>query len=83
MASIALETAKNNIASMCMSGTEGFDIIILCCGTSLQASYWQQRLEKGRGSCLPNQALVFAVEEDWPGGAGNGIYQLLSLTYYQ
>ena len=81
MSSIAFDVAKKNIASMCLSGTEGFDVIILCCGTSLQASYWQQRLEKGRGSCLPNQALVFAVEEDWPGGAGNGIYQLLSLKY--
>jgi hypothetical protein len=72
MSSIAFDVAKKNIASMCLSGTEGFDVIILCCGTSLQATYWQDRLEKGKGSCLPSHALVFAVEEDWPGGAGNG-----------
>lgn len=26
----------------------GFDVIIVCCGTSAQAAYWQQRLEAGR-----------------------------------
>ena len=67
-----IDIAKKNIESMCMSGTEGYDVIILCCGTSLQSSYWQKKLDDGKGSCLPLNSLVFAVEEDWPGGAGNG-----------
>lgn len=32
-----------------------------------------RRLERGRGSVLPMNALVLAVEEDWPGGAGNAL----------
>lgn len=78
MSSLMLETAKMNIQSMCRSGTEGFDVIILCCGTLLQASYWQKKLDEGKGSCLPSTSLVFAVEEDWPGGAGNGNFQILN-----
>lgn len=60
-----------NIATM--NNLEGFDVIILCCGSGLQADYWQGRLERGKGSVLPANALVLAVEEDWPGGAGNAL----------
>jgi hypothetical protein len=55
-----------------MNKLDGFDVVIICCSSSKQAEYWQQRLEKGKGSILSSKALVFAVEEDWPGGAGNG-----------
>ncbi len=57
-----------------MNSLEGFDIIIVCCSSDKQALYWQHRLEKGRGAVLPLAATVLAVEEDWPGGAGNGIF---------
>lgn len=55
-----------------MNSLEGFDIVMVCCSSENQALYWQHRLEKGRGSVLPATATVLAVEEDWPGGAGNG-----------
>ena len=55
-----------------MNKLEGFNVVIICCSSSLQAKYWQQRLEAGRGSVLPTSSIVLAVEEDWPGGAGNG-----------
>ena len=55
-----------------MNKLEGFDVVIICCSSSLQAKYWQQRLEAGRGSILPVSSIVVSVEEDWPGGAGNG-----------
>jgi aspartate-semialdehyde dehydrogenase len=55
-----------------MNKLDGFDVVIICCSSSKQAEYWQQRLEKGKGSILSSKATVFAVEEDWPGGAGNG-----------
>lgn len=55
-----------------MNRLEGFDVIVVCCSSEKQAQYWQQRLLKGRGSCLPPDAKVLCVEEDWPGGAGNG-----------
>jgi hypothetical protein len=57
-----------------MTKLESFDVIILCCGTSLMANYWQNRLEKGKGSVLATNSIVLAVEEDWVGGAGNGKY---------
>jgi hypothetical protein len=67
-----LETAlRRNIDVM--NSLEGFDIVMVCCSSGNQALYWQHRLEKGRGSVLPATATVLAVEEDWPGGAGNAL----------
>lgn len=68
--SAALEVVRENIASI--KKLEGFDVVIICCSSSLQASYWQKRFEDGKGSTLAPSSLVIAVEEDWPGGAGNG-----------
>lgn len=59
-----------NVATM--NKLEGFNVVIICCSSSLQAKYWQQRLEAGRGSVLAIDSVVLSVEEDWPGGAGNG-----------
>jgi hypothetical protein len=64
------EIALKNIEAM--NKLDGFDVIIVCCSSAKQAEYWQQRLEKGKGSILSSTALITAVEEDWPGGAGNG-----------
>jgi hypothetical protein len=64
------EMMRRNIAIM--NALEGFEVVIICCSSGLQAAYWQERLEAGRGSVLPVSSMVLAVEEDWPGGAGNG-----------
>eukprot|EP01031_Cornospumella_fuschlensis_P041654 gene41654-50831_t len=56
-----------------MNRLDGFDVVIVCCSSEKQAEYWQGRLEKGRGSVIPSHAIVLAVEEDWPGGAGNAL----------
>ena len=61
---------KKNIATM--NSLEGFDVVIVCCSSQKQANYWQKRLEDGRGSIMPATSIVLAVQEDWPGGAGNG-----------
>ena len=58
------DKAKNSL--------NGFNVIIVCCSSSLQANYWQKRLENGKGTVLPRDAFIISVEEDWPGGAGNG-----------
>lgn len=55
-----------------MNQLDGFTAIIVCCSNAQQARYWQKRLEEGRGSVLPLNSLVLSVQEDWPGGAGNG-----------
>ena len=55
-----------------MNSLEGFDVVIVCCSSQKQANYWQKRLEDGRGSIMPPTSIVLAVQEDWPGGAGNG-----------
>jgi hypothetical protein len=67
-----LALVRQNIAQM--SGSEGFDVVIVCCSSDLQAKYWQKRLEAGRGSVLPKTSIVLSVQEDWPGGAGNGTH---------
>jgi len=65
-----LSRIRQNIEHM--NSLKGFDVIIVCCSSSLQAKYWQTRLEKGKGSVLPVDSKIISVEEDWPGGAGNG-----------
>ncbi len=60
----------NNIEVM--NRLEGFNVVLVCCSNEKQAMYWQGRLEQGKGSVLPHDAIVVCVEEDWPGGAGNG-----------
>lgn len=65
-----LEIVGKNIDVM--NTLDGFDVVVVCCSSLYQANYWQSRLTKGKGSIIPTNAVVLAVEEDWPGGAGNG-----------
>eukprot|EP01060_Flectonema_neradi_P003328 TRINITY_DN12139_c0_g2_i1.p1 TRINITY_DN12139_c0_g2~~TRINITY_DN12139_c0_g2_i1.p1 ORF type:complete len:553 (+),score=133.35 TRINITY_DN12139_c0_g2_i1:55-1659(+) len=52
---------------------DGFDVVIVCCSGVIEANYWQQRLESSKGVILPNKTTVLSVDEDWNGGAGNGL----------
>ena len=72
--------ANRGNALAAMLKVEGFDVIIICCGTSHQAAFWQARLERGRGVIVPQDATVLCVHEDWPGGAGNGLGTLHAWT---
>lgn len=51
----------------------GYDVVIVCTGNVKQAEYWQQRLEAVKGVVIPASTTVVAVDEDWKGGAGNGL----------
>eukprot|EP01060_Flectonema_neradi_P021814 TRINITY_DN2981_c0_g1_i1.p1 TRINITY_DN2981_c0_g1~~TRINITY_DN2981_c0_g1_i1.p1 ORF type:complete len:536 (+),score=115.18 TRINITY_DN2981_c0_g1_i1:66-1673(+) len=51
----------------------GFDVIIICCSGVIEAGYWQQRLEQSKGTIVTKDTKVFSVDEDWNGGAGNGL----------
>jgi hypothetical protein len=73
MAEQNAQIMQSNIALM--DGSKSFDVVIVCTGTPEQAAYWQARLS-GPKSILPNGTLVFAVDEDWPGGAGNALGSL-------
>jgi hypothetical protein len=66
-----LQMMESNIEIM--NQLNGFNVVIICCSQSQQARYWQKRLEEGRGSVLPLSSIVLAVQEDWPGGAGNAL----------
>ncbi len=57
----------------------GLDIVIVSTTTMDQETFWQHRLEAGRGYVCRSDALVLAVTEDWPGGAGNGLGTLYAL----
>lgn len=63
-----------------MNKLDGFSVIIVCTSTDMQAAYWQQRLEDGKGSILSKDAMVLAVDEDWQGGAGNALGTLYAFT---
>lgn len=45
-----------------------------------RGSYWQRRLEATRGQAAPTGAVVLAVDEDWEGGAGNGLGTLYAFV---
>lgn len=57
----------------------GMDIIIVSTTSADQAAYWQHRLEAGRGQVCRPDALILAIHEDWPGGAGNGLGTLYAV----
>jgi len=53
----------------------GFGAYIFVSSTQVNADYWQDRFEKGRGSVLPKDAIILSVSEhNWqdPKGASNG-----------
>lgn len=51
----------------------GMDILIISTGNLQQVEFWQQRLAAMKDCLLKPGAIVIVVEEDWPGGAGNGL----------
>lgn len=51
----------------------GMDVIIVSTSNKQQELFWQKRLEKRIGNLLKKGTIVVAIEEDWPGGAGNGL----------
>jgi len=61
----AAEIAKNT------SG--GYDVVVICCSGTIEAAYWSRRLESTKGKVVAQTARVFSVDEDWNGGAGNGL----------
>ncbi|MCB1113454.1 MAG: hypothetical protein KDK62_01725 [Chlamydiia bacterium] len=68
---------KENIRSMDVAQSSvGMDIVIVSVQDSEQEAYWQKRLHKTRGQVVKNSAYIIVVQEDWPGGAGNGLGSL-------
>ncbi|OQR82023.1 hypothetical protein THRCLA_11201 [Thraustotheca clavata] len=70
-ASTAESVVAANIALM--NSLLGYDVVIVCCSTPYQATYWQKRLMATRGTISPSDMKVITVYEDWVGGAGNGL----------
>eukprot|EP01062_Namystynia_karyoxenos_P010963 TRINITY_DN13921_c0_g1_i2.p1 TRINITY_DN13921_c0_g1~~TRINITY_DN13921_c0_g1_i2.p1 ORF type:complete len:564 (+),score=237.27 TRINITY_DN13921_c0_g1_i2:86-1693(+) len=62
-------------AAKAMAGSPdaGYDVVIVCCSGVIEAGYWKQRLEASKGKVLSPAARVYSVDEDWKGGAGNGL----------
>lgn len=52
------------------------DILIISTDTLLQKRFWEQRLASQKGCLLKKDAIILIVDEDWPGGAGNGLGSL-------
>jgi hypothetical protein len=64
------EELQNAVKAM-TSGSNRFDVTIICTTDEFQAEYWMKRLSDG--ICRDSQ-MVLACAEDWgPGGAGNGL----------
>lgn len=63
-----------------MNQLNGYNIVIVCCSTWKQCAYWKDRLDGGKGNLLAKDTTIICVEEDWPGGAGNGLGTLYAYT---
>lgn len=50
----------------------GMDFLIVSTSTPEQQSYWEGRLEELKGTLIKPEAYVIVIQEQWPGGAGNG-----------
>jgi hypothetical protein len=76
-----MSTPTDAIAAMLAApaANAGMDIIIVSTTTETQAIYWQRRLNATRGQIANRDALILAVHEDWPGGAGNGLGTLYAI----
>eukprot|EP01064_Diplonema_japonicum_P031776 TRINITY_DN5792_c0_g1_i5.p1 TRINITY_DN5792_c0_g1~~TRINITY_DN5792_c0_g1_i5.p1 ORF type:complete len:544 (+),score=110.27 TRINITY_DN5792_c0_g1_i5:45-1634(+) len=75
---------KNDLAkSLGGAPKEGYNAVIVCCSGVIEANYWQQRLESSRGVVVQEDTLVVSVDEDWNGGAGNGLGTLYAFSKAQ
>lgn len=72
---------EKNVDTM-VSGSSGYDVTIVCCGTDEHAAYWQKRLEDGMGVICHTSSLPLAVSEfAWDGGSGTGAGNGLGTLY--
>lgn len=66
----SLDALQEAVTAM-TSGSNRFDVTIVCTTDDFQAEYWMKRL--GDGVCKDSR-MVLACAEDWgAGGAGNGL----------
>jgi hypothetical protein len=49
------------------------DIVIVSTSNLYQEEYWQHRSNLWKGTLLKETAHIICIQEDWPGGAGNGL----------
>ena len=68
-----MEAVRTSNIDLINKAETGYDVVIVCTGNVKQAEYWQQRLETVRGVVVPAGTTIVAVDEDWKGGAGNGL----------
>lgn len=59
--------------SLASPPSAGMDIIIIVTSSDKQESYWQEYLVASAGYSYAAGTKVVVVNEDWPGGAGNGL----------
>jgi ADP-glucose pyrophosphorylase len=59
-----------------------FDIVIVSTTDSQKEEYWQNRLNKIQNAISPRSKFI-VVQEDWPGGAGNGLGTLYAYQQAQ
>ncbi len=84
MADNVAEEEKQKLANMTAISTAaaagtGMDVVIVSTTSRRDEEYWQTRLESTRGKVCRETTLVLAVEEDWDGGAGNGLGTLYAV----
>lgn len=71
VSSAEIQVMCKNIAQI--NKLDGYDVVIVCTSNETQAHYWERRLESVLGQIIPRHTKVLAVNEDWDGGAGNGL----------
>jgi hypothetical protein len=71
--------ANIDLMNKSASDGTGMDIVIVSTGSSKQVDFWEKRLEATRGRITKTDAVIIAVQEDWEGGAGNGLGTLYAI----
>ena len=71
VSSAEIQIMRNNIDQI--NRLDGYDVVIICTSNEMQAEYWESRLQSVLGQIISRRAKVLAVNEDWDGGAGNGL----------
>ncbi len=77
-------TATQQLANVMAMNTApaagtGMDVVIVSTTSRHDEDYWQERLDATRGQICKEGAITVAVEEDWTGGAGNGLGTLYAV----
>lgn len=74
-----MSSVDSEFLQRCCDPGQGFDVVIVVASSPRTAAFWTHRLAAVRELLLPESTDLVVTEEDWAGGAGNGLGTLHAL----